>query len=649
MKFKNIRVMMLLPMLALACKSREASNAQSDVLDSSMESTNKSMALDVNDVSILFNLEGNGSFYPNIPVTDVWKSSAFDSMIQFAKGNENNGVEFGRFDLPQNYMDIVEKYRKDPTLVPSPDLDPVRLGLQKAMKDIAAEITNKGTQCEFHDGTQRWRCIDRKARPNFNGHRAAIASLPNWRIVSMRMDLCAGARPDEPSKQCDVEFRLIAQPYGDYAPNPASAGSTVDVAPVPGTTNNFMFDVSAHLLYKVGELDLTPGSTFGDITDFNGNKVTTAMEIIQDLQKIKASSPVITNGKPLGIHPGLRKDKTMDGQPLAMAIKKFVTKYTKGGSAMTGVTSMQLTSPAVFGNNTWVFFQGIIQGGRWLTTPITGSRNLAWSIRSRSAQGAVGKMYPPPENTSVNPLFEYEKGQVLPANVAALPSFVDNPGRYGDPKLKVGKRTAASVRNTDCISCHMTATRSFEWGIKSMDMGMIQPDLYVPPVGTTAYLSPEVIPRLDYSLRNFGWFLPAPLANPLPPPAGASVTVNGRETRAPEPGLAIFNFPGTRTESGSVMTRVVTESAELVNMINSRFLNLPNPGLVCPNENPTDALKAGANAATFLTDEAQRVIRRDKAVHAQISDCLLFSAYRNPSPKAAFNACAMDCRPAMGN
>lgn len=56
------------------------------------------------------------------------------------------------------------------------------------------------------------------------------------------------------------------------------------------------------------------------------------------------------------------------------------------------------------------------------------------------------------------------------------------------------------------------------------------------------------------------------------------------------------------------MTRVVNESAELVNLINTRFLGVANPGLKCGNENPAAALAAGQDG---FSEASQTAIRRN--------------------------------------
>lgn len=584
---------------------------------------------DVNDVSIMFERTGDGAFYPAIDVGRVWPKQAFDDLITFSRDGSLNGIAFGQFILPPDYAELVAEYSQNPQ-----NFAPVGDQKRKAAKDIAVEIARNNTKCTPKPDRSLL-CIDASAQVSYSNHRDAIADQRSWRIVSMRMDLCASAHNGE-GEQCEVEFRLIAQPFGDFAPVPPPPpinGVRQPAPPLttsPGQRGSFMFDVSAHLLYKIGKLNLETGN----ITDNSGRIVNTASEIINDLKKIKEASPVTTNGRPLGVHPGLRAEAKSNGVYLKDAILKFVGKYTSGGKGLTNVTSMHLAGPTTFDASVWVFFQGVIEGHHWTPTPITGS-NTVWSIRTASVQGAGGKMFPPPQlqnkRASIDPIFEFgpgavppqDKATVLPQDIADLPSFFDNPGRFGDPALGVNGKVASSVRNSDCVSCHMTATRSFEWGVHSIDAatGKLLPSMYIPPVGVTAYLDPEVIPRIDYNLRNFGYFLPPPIENPQ------------------AAGLGIFNFVGKRVEKPAIMTRVVYESAELVNLINTRFLNAENPGLRCQGEDPREALLKSLDDKVF-TKESQNTIRRDAATHAAVSDCLLFESYK---PGMSFETCTRLC------
>lgn len=608
-----------------SCKSAQRRSQE----DSGLLEADSVTGFDVNDVSILFPKTGNGEFYPNLDASFAWSPLTFNNLMTFVKDHKFDGIEFGRFDVPKEYASLVRFYLANPGQNPSGD------SKEKAASEIAAAIKSGTTTCTTILSDMSLRCNDTSAYPNVSNHREAITLLKNWRIVGMRMDLCSSAH-NVVGDECEVEFRLIVQPFGDFAPIPPVVVNGV-AQPVPplatkaGDMGPFMFDVSAHLIYRIGKYNAKTREVIND----KGQVVQSAIEIVNDLKSIKAASPESTNGKPLGVHPGLQKEvlqglhKGDNRSVLFGRIVNFVNKYTKGGTGLTSVTSMQIAGPATFGSSVWVFFQGVVANNHWSPTPITGS-NSVYSIRTKSIKGAGGKMYPPPSmqniRPSINPIF-LEQNETLTPETADLTAFFDNPGRYFDPKLEVNKQVASSVRNTDCVSCHMTATRAFENGIHSIDnaTGKNQPSMYVPPVGVTAYLDPEVIPRVDYSLRNFGYFLPPPIENP-----------NAE-------GLGIFNFVGPRVEKPAVMPRVVYESAELVYFINSRILKTPNPGLQCKGENPQAALEVGDD---LVSAYPQSIIRRDAVKHAAVSDCLLYESFKKDG---SFEKCAQLCQSGVAN
>lgn len=607
------KIALFVALTAFACKPRNDDAGSAVKADG--DAAPGVGGFDVNDVSFLFAKTGDGTFYPSVDVTTVWPKTAFDDLISFGKNKSLNGIQFGQFILPADWAKLVDTYTATPTAAAND-------AKSKAAKAIAAEMQRNQTQCQLYKGGPAKICIDSSAQLNFGNHRDAILDQTNWRIVSARMDLCAGAHNDK-AAQCDVEFRLIAQPWGDFAPQPPVNGQVPPLTTQPGQRGPHLFDVTAHLLYKIGTLELATGK----IKDESGKVVANADAIVKDLQALKAASTVSTNGKPLGVHPGFKAEAGAGSGPFGTAMLNLIRKYTGGGSKMTQVTSMHLAGATVFDSSVWVFYQGLVKGGRWSPIPITGSQ-VIWSIRTASVKGAGGKMFPPPElqnkRVSIDPIFDFgdpNQPQSLPANVVDLPAFFDNPGRYGDPKLLVAKNVAASVRNTDCISCHMTETRAYEWGISG-----VGPSTYQPPVGTTAYLDPEVVPRVDYNLRNFGYFLPPPLVTPL----------TGNEV-----GLGIFNFVGTRVEQPAVMTRVVHESAELAHMINSLYLKQPNPGLVCANEDVEGAFSASANSGTRFATASQQIIRRTAKAHAAVHDCLLYQSFKQGG---SFAACAQICQ-----
>lgn len=583
------------------CKARPGGpDARSQVLASASPS---GMALDVNDVSILFPKSGPGQFYPDIRGRAIWPAAAFDDLMAFCQSEDGvpvtdpeldpakiGRIRCGQFILDKPFLDDMArvKARRAPT---SQDSARVRAAIE-----VNEAISSNTVRCEdLEDG--RKLCIDTGARVSFLAQRQAIANLDNWRVVGMRVDLCAGANNDA-NEQCEIEFRLTAQPFGDAA--------------------SHMFDASAHLLYRLGFLDVKTGK----ISGAPPGVAFTLQEIIRDLQLIKAAGAP-TDGMPLGVHPGLKRELKESGSAVGNEVARVINKYTRGGAGMTFAATMQLAGEGDTG--VWVFYHGPVDNGRWLPGVITGSETT-WSIRTASVKGPRGRMFPPTEvhsdRPSINPMFNYNRGEPLPPDVQDLPSFFDNPGRYGDVELKVGSHVAASVRNADCVGCHSSTIRSFGLGIRTFDptpgaKRALMPSLHQPPVGTTAYLDPEVIPRNGYSMRNFGYFVSPPIGNPR----------------------------GQGVEIPAVMSRVVVESAELVNLINTRYIGKANPGLTCApggseNEDPEAALAASQGDDVF-SESNQRKIRRTQNVHAMIFDCLLFESHK---PGGTFKACADLCQ-----
>lgn len=662
---KLLSIVILFFAIGFSCKPR---SSESEIRAGGR--VDKTIGLDVNDVTILFANKGNGVFYPNIPIETVWPKSTFNDLIAFTLTGPNPpafttadnkplfdpevlpqpnqfNAKFGQFFVPTKYLGLVGNFINNGA---QPDGTPE----SQVAKDLADEMVRSKSDVSCAKGAIFGNaptiCQDGESQPNYTHHRNAIAFYKNWRIVAMRLDLCASAHAtaDFTREQCEVEFRLIAQPYGDFAPKPPGANGVappLDTAVYdpanPQTQGPFMFDVSAHLLFKIGKLDTETG-----IISKDGNPTAyTAQDLVAALQEIKAASPVSTNGSPLGVHPGLKAEVANGSGNLGTAITNFINTYSKdsnNNNAMTNITSMHVAGPAVFDSSVWVFFQGGINGKRWIPTTITGGNNF-WSVRTASVKGPKGKVFPPPEvlsnTTSINAIFNFNDSTppapatVLPPAIANLPAYFDNPGFYGDPTLHAALRRAtskngdykqaASVRNADCISCHMTATRSFEWGIRSIAAnGAPQLNLYVPPLGTTAYLDAEVVPRIDYNLRNLGYSLPPPIQSPQ------------------AKGLAVFNFAGTRTETPAIMPRVVYESAELVNFINTKFIGVANPGFQCGAENVGNALTQSAVPTLFTDNTSSSILpqtRRPPNIHAALADCML---YESLLPGGSFGACA---------
>ena len=278
--------------------------------------------------------------------------------------------------------------------------------------------------------------------------------------------------------------------------------------------------------------------------------------------------------------------------PIGQAVVDLINTYTRGG--LTTVTTMQLSGAA----DPWTFFQGVVAPNangelEWLPDFITGG-TPSYYIRTAPGGFPITGTQPPPKNPVNTHNLYGPNGPNLAAQLYAL----DNPGEFGNPAVGSGKDAPTgaklSVLNTDCVSCHSTATRAQALKASAGTPASLA-NLYVPPPGITGYLSPEVVPRDQYDFRNFGYFVPQ----------------------------------NARVHQPRVMTRTLNESAEAARFFNANILPaiygkaFPNPGYTCGEPK---SRKAQAK------------------LHAEVWDCMIsnFPAKTGMSPEQ-FKDCFKPC------
>lgn len=519
----------------------------------------ENMAFDVNDVSILFPFR-DGDFYPHVEITDdIWPMTAFKPMMEYASGIEGTKLARELLDNEENSPKGASKrHRKDgepawaETSAGGCNFDGKVLVNAfcvdgKVLFDAVAPDSANVKPTGQKSGSKKF--IDLRGHPEAKDRK-------NWRIVSLRIDPCAAQHNSE----CEVEFRLIAQPVGK---------------------DGQVLDYAAHLLYHLGDLSVQSGRVqYGK--RFRKNVVPFS-ELVKLVQAVKFESEkapeTSTSGAPLGVHPGLAAENPQAGN-IASAVQNLIARATKGG--LTTVTTMQLSGL----KEPWTFFQGAVvpnQGGRLVWQPdfITGG-TPSYYIRTAHAPGGfpITGTQPPPSNpVNTNNLFAAD-GKDRFIDALAL----DNPGRFGDEGAGSGTgeggREKFSVLNTDCITCHTTATRAQALSVPVSRNREAMANLYMPRPGITGYLAPEVVPRAQYDFRNFGYFVP-----------------RGKTEHEPR-----------------VMTRTLNESAEVAAFFNAEILpviyskKFKNPGYTCGDakQNSIDENKHAALWDCLIVDKDKR-------------------------------------------
>lgn len=310
---------------------------------------------------------------------------------------------------------------------------------------------------------------------------AGFRSKSAWKIAAIRIDPTApGGHSSIASKfGRNPQIRLIIQPV-------ITNGSRVKV-----------HDAAVHLVYSY--LKGGPGRP-----DFD-----TFREIIADLDRLKQiseSAGAITSGRPLGFHPALRA--RVPG--FHAEVTKFLSKYLSN-QRLTAMALMGIPEPfpepwifvALRRNSTTGSMEPIptmpaqmidFRGSPSISpTPVVNNRPVA-DPDSTDLRGV-----------STAPLFNFRTARDDFAVIANTPAgeVRDTEVRNRDIADVIGNPILAHFLNTDCVSCHTETRRR---------------DRLLLPLGPFAFrvngqsplIAPEVFPRDDWNVRNFGWFTPFP-------------------------------------------------------------------------------------------------------------------------------------------
>ena len=260
-----------------------------------------------------------------------------------------------------------------------------------------------------------------------------------------------------------------------------------------------------------------------------------ANPIVARLQKIKALSKAAgknTDGVPLREHPGLQQPGAVADE-VTQFVKDFVTPQAAPlpllGVAFQGIQN---------GTAPWVFYVGTVTNGDWtvqnqpVSSIVTQTRTL--SPAPDGVAFAVDPL-PPRDGTTRSTAW------VLQGHPTATESnflhAVDNP--ISSPNFPV---SGATVKITDCVSCHTAGNaiaRSNDTGVTNGESA----DRYRVPSGITGYVG------LSYRQRDAGF---------------------------DQSQWVIRNF-GRNGVVPSISNRAATESARVVDLVNTTILHAKGP------------------------------------------------------------------------
>ena len=354
-----------------------------------------------------------------------------------------------------------------------------------------------------------------------------------WRVASIRIDPGApGLTPAFAPFGRQLQIRLVVQPA------PENGGSIT------------VRDEALHLIYSFA--DRVENESCPLRRAPSPEQVETFGNALADLRTIKdklASMGVVTDGKPLGLHPAFEDpaaaDVLMDG--LEAFLHEHLSEARLSALSIAGIPA-DAPEP-------WIFFaMNVGQDGR--LSPVPGPAIAQPEATDRANDGS--NMVPAQAISFLDGLSE---GRVMPegrgrnalpvdclANLFPIPQpgpsdSVSTSTLFPDAanSLEAAEAVAAVVNdpaashffNTDCVSCHTETRRSLDAGADATELaakaGLDESALPRNPAGN---------PSFDrWNVRAFGWF---PGFSPSPT-TRAQATAVRRTAAETEEVLACFN------------------------------------------------------------------------------------------------------------
>ena len=286
-------------------------------------------------------------------------------------------------------------------------------------------------------------------------HSLAAANRAQWRIVAARIDPCGESIVPSAVRTCQVQLRLVAQPFGNNA-----SGAQ---------------DASFHLVYVLGTDKPVAGS---QIPVYPKEAYQRMADELFAIQEASSSVGARTAGVPLGAHPGLLAESQKGGARVADAVRTFIRNRVAESKAR-AITMMGLRSNDKNAPDFWVFFGGALMPGAsgWSFAPIP----IPTFKRSRVLVEGFNVL-----TNNFLPVSGPEH-EVHAGNLLSTKRFVTSTRE----SHQIDNPTLFDINTQDCVSCH-TATRQ---GV--IHRARVAEDFtfrYVPPAGVTAYVQCKNLP-----------------------------------------------------------------------------------------------------------------------------------------------------------
>lgn len=394
----------------------------------------------------------------------------------------------------------------------------------------------------------------------------ALMDRKNWRVVGFRADPCfpsLGLADVSNGIGCVPDLRLILQP--------------IHVNPAPLVTG--MQDVAAHLLFSfvksttpqrsLHEENASPAPEFKpDLTEVSA--------LLQDLQELKirlTKAGVTTDGKSLGVHPGLLANPriTNDGRGLFAnnsqigdvsfqeLVKIFLKKHLKFSQLDTIAFMTSHNSEAQATPNDWAFFTGKVRSERsdetaqFVVMPMPNAANRLSQLAISAGRG----FDPLPTNADRS-----ASGAIPRPGLGVMRDTATGDAATKDFLNILANPDLSSTTNTDCGSCHSES--NFTVVLDLARTIAPSPNRYLTPSGITGYTAsvPQSLAGTEWVFRSFGFYLSGPTVSVRTANESAAVAdfINSRFIRATNDVRAIGPGKDCRNTANAAGTQVNDET-----------------------------------------------------------------------------------------